>query len=333
MDLFFKARMPVYEGEQDVKLPDPELTTKNLVDDYQEQELPRPHLGISQIGHECDRWLWLQFRWAIIPHFSGRMLRLFRRGQLEEITAVADLRRCGFTVKECLEGQIQLDFGCHLKGSPDGTILGIPEAPKTEHVVEFKTHNDKSFKLLKKDGVKKAKFQHYVQMQCYMRKKGLKRALYYAVNKNDDEIYIERVYLDKELADKMIKRGHRIALAETIPEPINTNPSWYKCKYCPAHDFCFGKLRPEVNCRTCAHSTPREDGTWFCERWKATIPVEGQRIGCRSHVIHPDLVLGMTFDPADEWNCYYNGKLVGEDGISSKELLYGDNKEYKELFK
>ena len=44
------------------------------------QDGPRQHLGCSVIGHHCERWLWLSFRWAVIEKHSGRLLRLFRRG-------------------------------------------------------------------------------------------------------------------------------------------------------------------------------------------------------------------------------------------------------------
>ena len=27
----------------------------------------RPHLGASELGHECERYLWLSFRWARQP--------------------------------------------------------------------------------------------------------------------------------------------------------------------------------------------------------------------------------------------------------------------------
>ena len=46
--------------------------------------------------------------------------------------------------------------------------LGIPEAPKTWHVLEFKTHNSKSFAKLEKEGVQKSNPMHYAQMQVYM---------------------------------------------------------------------------------------------------------------------------------------------------------------------
>ena len=314
-----------------MQIPDPEFSVKNLVDDYQDQEPPRPHFGISSAGHPCERWLWLNFRWAIIEKFPGRILRLFRRGHMEEVTVVQDLRRCGFDVAECLNSQIHLDFGGHVSGSPDGVIRGIPEAPRTLHTLEIKTHSKKSFDKLCREGVEKSKPLHYVQMQCYMRKRKTDRTLYYAVCKDDDSLYTERVRIDKELADKYIARSRRISEADRMCEPLSSDPSWWECKVCPAHDFCFGDKKPQVNCRTCAHSTPEPDGTWTCARWNSVIPVEGQRKGCRSHVIHPDLVKAKMSE-YDQWSCYYDGVLVGEAGISSLEFLHGKSGLAAEIF-
>lgn len=293
-------------------------------DDYYEtftQEPPRPHMGVSEIGHPCRRKLWLSFRWAIIEIFPGRILSLFRRGQMEEIVIVGTLRKAGYKVTEALEDQAFMDLGCHVGGSPDGIILGVPESPKKEHILETKTHSKKSFDDYMKKGVKESKPLHYTQMQVYMLGRGLERALYFPVCKDDDRVEPERVRLDKEYAESMLKRGQEIALSDRMPEPLGTDADFYQCKFCPAHDFCFGEKLPLINCRTCAHSTARECGDWFCERWGAVIPTDAQREGCRSHVIHPDLVPDAKIEEVDEWNVKYNGVLVGEDGISSQEYL------------
>jgi len=189
--------------------------------------------------------------------------------------------------------QEYVDFGSHVGGSTDGMIEGgVPEAPKKRHVAEFKTHAKKSFDDLVKNGVQKSKPVHWCQMQLYMSGTGVDRALYFAVCKDDDRIYTERVHLDRAAAKQLIERGHRIALAERIPDPISTDPSWYQCKWCPAYDFCHKThLTQEINCRTCAHATPEKDSTWSCARWESDgIPYEFQLEGCASHVLHPDLV-------------------------------------------
>ena len=311
----------------------PDFDIATLVDKYHESlpNQPRPYMGVSMLGHHCERFLWLNFHWAVIERFPGRILRLFRRGQAEEAMIVADLRAIGCTVEECLDDQKLLDFGCHVAGHPDGIVKGLPEAPKTWHIAEFKTHNDRSFEELVSKGVMDAKLMHYVQMQCYMYGRQLTRALYYAVDKNDDRLDTKRVHLDVEMAKHYIQRGQRIALEPTLPAPCSSDPTWYQCKYCPAYSFCHVSHQTmEVNCRTCAHATAKEDGTWYCERWEDTIPLDSQHQGCPSHVLHPDLVpyeLDMKSDLGGEHSAVYliDGKPVvnGEDGYSSKEIITG----------
>lgn len=293
-----------------MKIPEPDNSITALIDKYHEskQEGPRPHLGASMLGHPCDRWLWLSFRWAVQEKFPGRILRLFRRGQMEEATIVSDLRAIGMDVRGTTGAQQRVDFGSHVSGSMDGIIEhGVPEAPKARHVVEFKTHSKKSFDDLEKHGVEKSKPQHFGQMQVYMHGTDIDRALYVAVCKDDDRIYTERVKYDKAMAEKLVERGQRIALADRMPEPISSDPSWYQCKFCDAHEFCHStKTTKHVNCRTCAHSTAKDDSTWRCERHDADgIPVEFQRQACDSHVLHPDLVPWQRKDGLDDWTAVY----------------------------
>ena len=309
------------------KIPEPQNTIAAIIDRHHEihQEPPRPHLGVSMLGHPCDRYLWLVFRHAVIEKFSGRMLRLFRRGQNEEDTIISDLRAIGLDVRGAQE---RVDFGAHVSGSMDGLIYGgVPEAPHKIHVLEMKTHNAKSFAELKTKGVREAKPLHWSQMQVYMLGSGHDRALYVAVNKNDDQIYTERVRLDKTAASRLVERGRSITLSERLPEPLaGAAPDWYQCKWCPAHAFCHGgSPTQEVNCRTCAHSTALPDSTWHCARWDSVIPVEAQRTGCPSHAFHPELVPWERRPSKTEWSAVYviEGREVinGEDGYQSAEIL------------
>ena len=269
------------------------------------EDKPRPHLGASILGHPCDRWIWLSFRWAARETFSGRILRLFRRGHEEEAKIMDDLAMAGIDFSK---RQAHVNFGSHVSGSADAIIEGgVPEAPQTRHIAEFKTHNKKSFDTLEKDGVLKAKPEHWAQMQIYMAGTHIDRALYVAVCKDDDRYYIERVKVDKEAAEKLIARGKRIALSDEAPPPISIDPTWYQCRFCPAHAMCHEKKPTHhVNCRTCAHSTAKEDSTWRCERYDADgIPFEHQLTGCDAHVLHPDMVPWKVKDGPTEWMLVY----------------------------
>ena len=253
----------------------------------------RPHLGASIIGKKCDRAIWLEFRWANPKAtFPGRILRLFRRGNMEEGCVYADLRAAGYTVQDIdpVTGKQYAFKDGHFGGSCDGLIVDGPGI-KSPELLEIKTHNAKSFADLVKHGVKASKPQHYAQMQVYCRAFGAERAIYFAVCKDTDDIYTESVEHDAEFSKAMNERAQRIIADQSPPPPISTDPTWYECKFCDSRDICNGsKLTTQVNCRTCAHSTPERDGTWHCEHWGAKIPnVDAQLAGCDSHLFHPDL--------------------------------------------
>ena len=254
----------------------------------------RPHLGASLIGHPCRRYLWLMFRWARAASFSGRMLRLFQRGQLEEQVFVSDLRAAGVEVWEvdpATGQQFRVEsFGGHFSGSLDGVALGLLEAPATAHLLEFKTHNTKSFATLVKNGVQKAKPQHYAQMQTYMGRMGLTRAYYMAVNKDTDEIYAERIRFDRAAFDAIMDKAEAVIFAPEPLERISNDPSWYQCKTCDMYEICHGQDVPAVNCRTCAHATPQRDGTWLCERHNKILSTEDQQHACQAHRFIPALL-------------------------------------------
>ncbi|CAB4198347.1 hypothetical protein UFOVP1309_74 [uncultured Caudovirales phage] len=274
---------------------------QTLIDKHHEdtREGPRGHMGCSQLGHACDRWLWLSFRFAVIEKFPGRILRLFRRGQLEERTVVSDLQAIGMKITSTGANQSRVDFGCHISGSTDGIIEnGVPGNIKAKHILEIKTASAKSFKDMQTKGLEKSKPVYWVQVHLYMMGKDINHALFIMVNKDNDEVYSEIVNRDDAVAIKFLERGKRIVKADNAPAGISTDASWYECKYCAGHDLCHGsKLTKEVNCRTCAHSTAVDDGTWHCAHWDMTIPdLSAQLAGCDNHILHPDLTPGWQLD-------------------------------------
>ena len=278
---------------------------------------PRSHLGASQIGRPCERDVWLAFRWAEYPHFHGKLLRLFRRGKLEESVIIADMRTAGFTIHDAdPETGAQFvfsDHGGHMGGSMDGAGLGFPEAPETWHVLEFKTHNSKSFDAMEKNGVASTKPEHYDQMQMYMGWSGMDRALYVAVCKDDDRLYCERVAFNKKRFEDLRAKAERIIFSETPPPKINKSPAFYLCKLCEMANVCHGEDFPRVNCRTCAHSTAMRDGTWKCARHDKLLSKEEQRAACDSHLFHPsqlEEILGQPVD-GDQDAILYNHEIHG----------------------
>lgn len=228
----------------------------------------RSHLGASVLGQECGRAIWYGFRWFTKAKFSGRILRLFNRGHLEEGRFIAALLTIGVTIYQQDEHGKQFrisDVGGHFGGSGDGVAIGIPDlAPGTPCLLEFKTHNDKSFQKLVKEGVRGAKFEHWVQMQTYMSQMGIAVALYGAVNKNDDSLWLELVYLDSASAAQFRDRARTIILLREAPKRLSESPGWFECKWCDHNPVCHHKAAPVLNCRSCVYSEAREDGQWYC---------------------------------------------------------------------
>jgi hypothetical protein len=256
---------------------------------------PRTHLGASTIGTRCERALWYKFRWVGRETFDARMLRLFDRGQREEATFVEELRGAGIEVLDVdpSTGR-QFSFkaaGGHFGGSLDGVALGIPDAPQTWHVLEFKTHSAKSFGELAKKGVKLAKPLHYAQMQAYMHMGSLTRALYLAVNKDTDEVYGERIRYEPDVGKALMEKAERVVFASEPLPGVSTDPAWYECKFCPAAKVCHGQQMPEVSCRSCLHSTPEKDGTWSCSKDGGEDRcMADQLIACPDHLFIPALL-------------------------------------------
>ena len=273
----------------------------------------RPHLGASLIGKPCDRALWYDFRWTTVVQHPGRLLRLFETGQQEEARFVRNLRRTGATVLEVdpdtgRQWRVTAHGG-HFGGSLDAVALNLLEAPKTWHVLEFKTHAAKSFVELVAKGVLLAKEQHYAQMQIYLRLTGMTRAMYLAVNKNNDDLYVERIELDAEYADRLLAKAGRIIFAARPLERVSDDRSWYQCRLCDHADLCHGQARAAVNCRTCLSSTP-VDGGWRCERHERLLSEADQRAACDNHLYIPDLVPGEQIDAGTDWVSY---RLPGGD--------------------
>ncbi len=279
----------------------------------------RPHLGASLIGKECERALWYDFRWTTVANHPGRLLRLFETGQLEEARIVRNLRRTGATVLEVdpesgRQWRVQAHGG-HFGGSLDAVALNLLEAPKTWHVLEFKTHAAKSFVDLVAKGVQKSKPQHFAQMQIYMRLTGMTRAMYLSVNKDSDDIYVERVEVDGDFADRLLAKAGRIIFAARPPERISEDPTWYQCRLCSHAGICRNEVPAAVNCRTCIGATPVEGG-WQCELEERSLTEPEQRSGCVHHLYIPDLVPGEQVNAGADWVEYRlpDGRLWRDHG-------------------
>jgi CRISPR/Cas system-associated exonuclease Cas4 (RecB family) len=309
-------------------------------------ESQRPYLGASAIGKPCLRQHWYSFRWSKPAEFSGRLYRVFQSGHLQEPRVYNDLRAIGCTVYDMdpATGKqwtfVEPSGGGHFQGNADGIVTNLPQAPKSPHILEIKTASDKMYKEMQKFGVKKAKPEHYAQMKMYMKwsidkfkEDGCRKAIYIVVNKDNDDIYTERLEFDKDEAQAIIDKALAIIKATEPPVGISQDPSWYECKFCDYHSICHGTDVPAPTCRSCAHVTPEMDGKarWSCSHHGKDLPVIKQREGCNAHRYIPILLtkFAKPVDMDGEAVVYQvaDGKLfangtpeVKPDWISSAEI-------------
>jgi len=274
--------------------PTIELLYKGYTD--RAKDFRRPHLGASVIGKECPCALWYDFRWCSDPGFEARLLRLFESGYKEEDRIIENLRSVGITIysRDPTSGE-QLHFNeekfGHFSGSVDGIGINFPEAPKTWHLIEIKTSSKKLYDKMVKEGVEKAKPQHYAQIQVYLRWAKLDRAFYIVCCKDDDRLYGERVYFDKDVADRLVEKARRVIYTPTPLEKLGESETSFCCKFCDHAGLCWHGSLPLVSCRSCAFSTPEVDGTWTCGRFEKNVISEfEQKRGCENHVFIPELV-------------------------------------------
>lgn len=255
-------------------------------------EPQRPHLGASLLGEACERKIHLSFRWADVPRFDGRLFRLFERGKREEPWLIDDLKAVGIRI---LATQVPLEpFEGHGGGTCDIIADGFFEAPAKPHVVEGKTLSEWGFKHLEKVGLEEGKPVYFAQLQIYMHelreKYGTERGMFFAINKNNDEYYKERVKLSCTYVKELRAKLRRIRDSARIPPHLG-GASNQECKYCHFKEACYSpEFVPQINCRTCLHATALPDGTWNCAHHRKLLREEEQRRGCPSHLFHPDML-------------------------------------------
>lgn len=272
---------------------------KQDIDDYCVEAYDdghRNHLGASLIGNDCRRYLWNVFRWLSHEKFSGRMLRLFQRGHLEEARFEEYLRGIGCEVvafQPDAEGnqnkgeqqyRIKAVHG-HFGGSLDGQLI-FPARYQVPFGMlgEYKTKGTgRGFQQLMKNGVKLEAPQHYAQMSMYGRAYGYKYGLYMCVCKNDDDLHVEIAELDWRLGEELERKAFDIITAQTPPDKIAQTPAFKTCKMCHFSDICFKGGTVEKSCRSCVNASAVDDGKWHCSVFNDVIPSDFIKQGCDKH--------------------------------------------------
>lgn len=315
-------------------------------------EPPRTYLGMSAIGHPCERWLWYSFRWAAREQFDCDTLWRFDDGHRSEDVMATRLRLVpGIHLRtvDASTGQQfgAVDLGGHFRGHADGLITGLLQAPKALHVWEAKAVNEKKAaqldKLKAEVGEKAALAKwdpvYHAQAILYMAYFEAPRHYLTASTPGVRSMTSVRTNSDLDEARRLRAKAERVITATEPPPRMSEDPAWYQCRWCPAHAICQQRnAMPAVNCRTCAHATPEMDGNgrWSCALHKRDLAPAEQRVGCDGHRFIPALVTyaePVDADPAANWieyrtadgRTFRNGDPThhGPEALTSEELATG----------
>jgi len=206
---------------------------------YEANNTPRIHLGLSQIGHKCKRYLWYCHHGYKQTEIKGRVLRLFNLGNIIEDSIVFDLRQAGYVVHSA-QKEVHFEYkGLRLVGHIDGIVDGLIESSQP-HLLEIKSANEKSFKqLLKLGSYEKWNEKYKAQVHNYMLGLKLKRCLVIVENKNTSELYTERIRLDKNYIINALEVVFEAISMHSPPERSCPRADWYEAKWCGFWGECF----------------------------------------------------------------------------------------------
>lgn len=252
----------------------------------------RTRLGASEIGEDCMRALWYRFRWVKAEHFSGRMLRLFNRGHLEEPRIIQTLRGIGFEVHDRNEDGKQHGFTSiagHYGGSCDSVLFAPPRymLDGKPILLSVKTSGTGSAFNKYDDAMQIANPRYWAQENAYGYGMGIGLALWTIVNKNDDSIRFRFVRLDPEYGKQLEQKAARVIFMQEAPDKISKSPAFKHCSTCNFKGICHADNELDRNCRSCFYSQPTNTpyaesgrGGWFCNRFADTIPENVIPEGC-----------------------------------------------------
>jgi hypothetical protein len=253
----------------------------------------RGYLGASVIGHACDRYLWLSFRWAGAEAFDGRMLRLFDQGHRAEARFVDELRMIGARCtrpgptapvrRRSLRRPLPRAHGWRrarpARGAEDLARAGVQDAQRQE------------LQGAAGQGRARSKPMHWAQMQVYMLLTGMDRAMYLAENKDTADLYEERVALDKPEAERLVaaRRSASSRPSSRRPACRPTRPG--TCASTARSTRSATAPRCPRRRAAAARTRRRADGLWACAKHGSDdIPAGVQATGCTDHRFIPILL-------------------------------------------
>ena len=326
------------------KVPIDQLVS--LSDDNSTPLSRRHYLGASQIGKQCSRELFLNWRWCFPPINNSRLERIFELGHIleEQIANIFKDKISGVDLITHEKGkQIGSSFfGGHLQYHIDGLLN--TKTSSGLHLWECKSANQTRYKKLLREGYKKFSPEYHSQIMFYCG--ALKEQtelqisdeiLVNVYNKNTSEIYSESIEFEPTIYEKLKDKAQWLLNLKEPPVGAY-RASDYQVKNFMSEEergIYTGKFTPgSVNCRNCRFSKPDIKNTsdkaiWGCLKKKKLLSIKDQQKGCFEHQFIPGLVPGKLINDRDM--VYQKGDLIftnspasetGDDCFTSSEIAF-----------
>jgi len=215
------------------------------------QEPKRNYLGMSAIGHPCERKLYYDFRSTTRTAHDAATLKRFEDGHRGEALMAERLRLVPGVTLHTLDPNTGYQFGFkdhdgNFRGHMDGAIHGLLQAPSTWHVWEHKCVKDEKQEKLKKLKASKGEKDafaawdeiYYAQAVLYMHYSGMTRH-YLTVSTPGERSTIScRTEENPEAAIRLIEKARRIIEAPYPLARISNDPAWWQCRFCDHQEIC-----------------------------------------------------------------------------------------------
>lgn len=273
----------------------------------QAKELPRQYLGASGVGGNCERALFYNFRWSSTRSIAASGLKAIADGHAVEQVMIKRLRSVAGVELYVDDNGKQIgfnDISGHYQGSVDGIIrhewLGeaiwenkATNVTKTEKLKKLKAEDEGT-------ALKRWDTTYYYQAQVYMHHLGFKRHYLTCCTPGGRDVVSVITEYNESDALMMRDRAQRVIFGERPSVRASSDPAFYSCKWCAHWGICHGNVLPQVNCRTCAHSSPNPEGGWTCMKFDCALSYEDQLAGCFQHRFNPVLINGTPVERDDD---------------------------------
>lgn len=210
----------------------------------------RDYIGASSIGSDCLRQIWYEFKGFKCDDVEPRLRRTWEIGRkleslvinwaldtgyslltLDRLATWRDPEKASQNFLNVLHF-VDKDYP-FFQGNCDAVFDVEPRA-----ILEIKTAKDSSFNQFVKDGLLKWMPKYYAQVQAYMGMSGINSAYILVLNKDNSDLFDEKVSFDPVFYEKLREKAKMVYDAQSEPPRISGSPVWYQCKMCKFRKVC-----------------------------------------------------------------------------------------------